>query len=1094
MSILPQIEAFANPSPVPTGAVRPPSYSQPSKFLSREQVRQIIANAPAGATPQGIIAGLRQRGVAMEGYDATFATSQTPKNIMDTFSEGVGKLYSEFSNLSALRPLEENVGRAVGNLGAIISAPVTLLGATALEGYKAATGGRFDASNIEKAMTERPSKQENVAMGSAASFGQEIGRQAVPAALTSGLGKAAQVILGVSMTYEGQKNLFEGIGSGNDKQAAEGMVQLIPGFLGLKSSIGSALGDVKAGFTPKVPGEKVGFAEGATTAARNLSKDLLIAPELKNQVSREYRYLRYGEEAPVLGAGDIRTLNSAIKPSKSKLTLPQWSKDLETTIHSVSDSLPENPTIVDLDTAIKNAKASTWADVKDSIRKGDEAKLALDGDAIASAIRERKNDPRMQLENVKYVRDAITGDMVRAETGPLREIEELAKAYEGKNIDFLSGEAVLESLNAESQMYYKKNMTSRSIAERADPVLAAKLDLAAEIRKQQDALLESIDVSGFKGLKRKYGALRNVGEEVQNRMFMDSKLQMSSLAQKIAAGRQAAQMIYGAATGNPAAALSGIADKVLTDYVKSLDEASSKIGRVFDSVRRNKELNAMPSILESAKNIKPGLTVEDVSQRPKNIAIDMGKQVLPKLTIESVPVIQQTSILPTSPFKGLKGLSTRIIEKLKGKTSVSRQYIEDLAKSQDVRKTEKELIDRILSTIKGDKIDVAMFAEKISAELLPLKRRVSSNLSEHEITSRSQFTPRYENIVTLPAEIRGNVKNYSEVIYESPVTTVAGNTHFDGITKKYFGHTRIEDMADGTTRRIIEVQSDLYQKGGMASEISARVKNGSWLSSFAPKYAGKKLSDQDLLDIVRSTDSRQMTDAQAQKLADSMLTQFGGKSGIESALAEDMIKYDSARKELMPLEQYNDPTAHFRLVREEISRAAKDKKKELLFPTGETAMKIEKLGNSSQWHIPNPDENANESWLKLDPSSLKVGQEVNDAGYDEWIVTKVLGDGKFMAIPKYSIPTGWTLERFMADRLAPLRVQETFDASGNADTSNPIFKFYDKELGKFLKGRFNAKETTDKQGQTWWKVDISKEHGTQPVEALSMGKSSETIG
>lgn len=605
-------------------------------YLSKEQVRTIIQNAPPGTTPQGIVSGLRNKGIALEGYDATFATSQTPKSMMDTFSEGVNKLYEGFSNLPVIKQGSQTIGALTGIAAAVPSALVNIPGELAVESAKLAAGKGFSLS--EAAARGTRSVQE------AYKFGQEIGSAAVPAFATGGLGKAAQVVLGVSMAYEGQKNLREGIEKEDYVQAANGATQLIPGILGLKSSIGSALGDVKAGFTPKVPGETVGFAEGAGAAARNLSKDLLIAPELKNQVAREYRYLRYGEEAPVLGAGDIRTLNSAIKPSKAKLTLPQWSKDLETTIHSVSDSLPENPTIVDLDTAIKNAKASTWADVKDSIRKGDEAKLTLDGDAIASAIRDRKNDPRMQLENVKYVRDAITGEMVRAETGPLREIEELAKAYEGKNIDFLSGEAVLESLNAESQMYYKKNMTSRSVAERADPVLAAKLDLAAEIRKQQDALLESIDVSGFKGLKRKYGALRNVGEEVQNRMFMDSKLQISSLAQKIAAGRQAAQMIYGAATGNPAAALSGIADKVLTDYVKSLDEASSKIGRVFDSVRRNKELNAMPSILESAKNIKPGLTVEDVSQRPQNIAIDTGKQVFPKTEIQA----QSESIMPSA--------------------------------------------------------------------------------------------------------------------------------------------------------------------------------------------------------------------------------------------------------------------------------------------------------------------------------------------------------------------------------------------------------------------------------------------------------------
>ena len=47
-----------------------------------------------------------------------------------------------------------------------------------------------------------------------------------------------------------------------------------------------------------------------------------------------------------------------------------------------------------------------------------------------------------------------------------------------------------------------------------------------------------------------------------------------------------------------------------------------------------------------------------------------------------------------------------------------------------------------------------------------------------------------------------------------PIKTSAGTTHFGKESDSYFGHTRIEDMADNKTRRVIEVQSDLYQKGG----------------------------------------------------------------------------------------------------------------------------------------------------------------------------------------------------------------------------------------------------------------------------------------
>jgi len=101
-------------------------------------------------------------------------------------------------------------------------------------------------------------------------------------------------------------------------------------------------------------------------------------------------------------------------------------------------------------------------------------------------------------------------------------------------------------------------------------------------------------------------------------------------------------------------------------------------------------------------------------------------------------------------------------------------------------------------------------------------------------------------------------------------------------------------MADGKTRRVIEVQSDLYQKGNLEKE--ARV-----------------------------------------------------HKNFEGAPDEELPSFvKERRKELNKLKQYTDPTAHFRMVREEIATAAKDGRTKLQFPTGETAMKVEGLGNTLQ--------------------------------------------------------------------------------------------------------------------------------------------------
>lgn len=416
-------------------------------------------------------------------------------------------------------------------------------------------------------------------------------------------------------------------------------------------------------------------------------------------------------------------------------------------------------------------------------------------------------------------------------------------------------------------------------------------------------------------------------------------------------------------------------------------------------------------------------------------------------------------------FQGLKGLSTKIIEKLKGKTSVSKQFIEDLTNSGDVKQVERDLIRKHLAS-EGDKVDVSKFADKVNDELLPLKAQSSID-----------GEPRYEHIA-LPDDARGDVSSYHENVYESPIKTSAGSVHFgsgDEGTQNYFGHTRVEDMADGKTRRVIEVQSDLYQKGGLESEKPVETIDG---------IPGFPMSDREK--------------------------------------AYRQISVPKKLKEFEKLSQYNDPTAHFRMIREEVKKAAQDGKSELLFPTGETAMKVEGLDSSDDligntWidteksrSIPHMDDTPymHYSEAALDVTNLKVGKEVhayNRGGRDaSWVVTEVLGGGKFKAVPTHAMPKveklqngmwrsegfGGQMRAFKTEAEARTfggaldNISETFDFFGRPDANNPIHKFYEKEVGKYLKGKYGATQITDENGITWWKVNPPKDAATSPVEAF----------
>lgn len=489
---------------------------------------------------------------------------------------------------------------------------------------------------------------------------------------------------------------------------------------------------------------------------------------------------------------------------------------------------------------------------------------------------------------------------------------------------------------------------------------------------------------------------------------------------------------------------------------------------------------------------------------------------------------------PKAPvYTGEKDLTTKILKDLEGKSTVSRQYILDATNRGELKQSERDIVRQVLDEMttkqatsvqrgKGnlieitdkntgkketrivisekpdgslvttskdvyfptkvslekfdvknleeqadipsggytfgemDKIDnmkvnVQEFADKVKSELLPLKVKSSDVMKpnpKHPYPIHQEegaYYPKYESIA-LPEDLRGPVKNYRENIYESPIETSVGKTHFDYTTKNYFGHTRVEDMADNTTRRVIEVQSDLYQKGNLEKEMRPT-------KDQAPMLEGT------------------------------------GTEKANEARNKLNLAYDARNKELSKLQQYNDPSAHFRMVREEIKKAAQDGKTKLQFPTGETAMKIEGLGDTTLWAY------ADDTNRRVMPDEMKVGMSIvenrpNGIG-DNWIITNVLGDGKFKAIPKpiregsLSEKNGisiWTEKNGYQTEITPSHKEE-FDISGKVDTNNPIYRFYEKDLGKYL-NKFGAQKVTDSKGVTWYEIPISKSQ-SGAVEAFS---------
>lgn len=82
-------------------------------------------------------------------------------------------------------------------------------------------------------------------------------------------------------------------------------------------------------------------------------------------------------------------------------------------------------------------------------------------------------------------------------------------------------------------------------------------------------------------------------------------------------------------------------------------------------------------------------------------------------------------------FKGFTDLTTNILNDLKGKSTVSKQYILDASNRSNLKQPERDLTRRLLQSETGT-VDVSSFAKKMKSELLPLTTKQPKGIHNYE--------------------------------------------------------------------------------------------------------------------------------------------------------------------------------------------------------------------------------------------------------------------------------------------------------------------------------------------------------------------------
>ncbi len=82
--------------------------------------------------------------------------------------------------------------------------------------------------------------------------------------------------------------------------------------------------------------------------------------------------------------------------------------------------------------------------------------------------------------------------------------------------------------------------------------------------------------------------------------------------------------------------------------------------------------------------------------------------------------LSKNRMLQDLAYESPNGITTKVLDELQGRTNVSKQFIENLLRRDDVRQVEKDIFAEKLRNF-GDKVDIGELSDQIRAELLPLK-------------------------------------------------------------------------------------------------------------------------------------------------------------------------------------------------------------------------------------------------------------------------------------------------------------------------------------------------------------------------------------
>lgn len=567
--------------------------------------------------------------------------------------------------------------------------------------------------------------------------------------------------------------------------------------------------------------------------------------------------------------------------------------------------------------------------------------------------------------------------------------------------------------------------------------------------------------------------------------------------------------------------------KPMYTYIQDMANLSKQNDR-FKTLYKNdpEKLRDITDKLANIRNVKSKAVHESLIE---------GLKLSDKYEQEEHPMFASLSMLgalgATLATRGKykPQFTSRIIEQLGKKSTVSVSEIKDLAKGKGVTAQEKNAIERVVEGFEvwipdRKKIPTERFRQAFDEEILPLKSYETAQYSSYDVSN--EIIPR--NLITSTAGERELIKNPNSPttrIYtnEQVGEVVSQSNHFS--EPKYVAHVRSADIGD--TRKIYELQSDLFQgeiqgqKGFRAYEDIAGLRQSEpeielLLNEFAIKFGDEYPRLDEILTVFQKDKNIKVKDVN-----------YLEKLISENSIIQKEMKFTEGyltfifdlkkAKEIPEVLADQQKQWYKRIVREEIKDAADKGLTHVDIPTGDTAARIEGwYGAGNRQFVVN---NVMSDFDNLQNLSNMGVININDPSsyrnaYDQSYLGHSAEDAEHQILQmvdnvKSAIRRDIDINMTQGDmfNLVEKELPDTLEYQLR-DQFKSLFNFYEKDLPKFIDKNYDMKkiteggeEITEKLGKTlsevsgvsaveatklktsWWRITIPKHTGEIMIPA-----------